>query len=636
MSPSYGDGGCPFQTMRLDLTGGQLGDSSPIVGDVINSPGQPLDLQTREFMEARFGHDFSKIRVHTDERAALSAAALDAHAYTVGSHIVFAQGLYHPRSSSGRTLVAHELVHAIQQSCAGCGMALQREGGQTSTGSSAPLETVAGRIANLALRVGQMPVQQDLPAQGPVLTVVRDRLSGEIFVGLNTGFPPQLTEAVRSRIEAHRLQISRGQVTVIHTVAPGTHSEINALNQAVLARQQRTGRVVAEAEFSGFELHNVWLAGRARRLTAAPRCEHCGPITRGVTVTQSVFAAESAQVERARASQIPASPVSGRSGSAPSAPAGGVRPGAQETIPQASTARTTATIGTPDMTPVQVGGPSARGIGVGAGVTLGFQGANIILNWVNDEIQRGRVREALTRVEPQIARTRAEDASVGVLLIFYYLQIQGPPESLIQPGAVFVNLEIVVGRTRDEAEDRWRNTPAVRASVGPGRRMSTSMAWIQPRQPTGVSHLRTPFAIVALGTFARGRETLQDVMWGGEFGFDDEGETTLGSLPEGAFEFFILRVPTELIWYYGIEEVSTVPVQDRAAAEGGTVPVVGLDPHLRSFDVSAACVFPADVATDILFSPTPSTKDNLGQIRYVNFGKARWVRPENIRVIRRF
>src|SRR5690242_3226377 len=45
----------------------------PIVSDVLNSPGQPLDAGTRAFMEPRFGHDFSGVRVHTDARAAESA-----------------------------------------------------------------------------------------------------------------------------------------------------------------------------------------------------------------------------------------------------------------------------------------------------------------------------------------------------------------------------------------------------------------------------------------------------------------------------------------------------------------------------------------------------------------------------------
>ena len=56
----------------------------PIVHDVLSSPGRPLDSPTRAFMEPRFGHDFSDVRVHTDFRAATSARAVNALAYTVG------------------------------------------------------------------------------------------------------------------------------------------------------------------------------------------------------------------------------------------------------------------------------------------------------------------------------------------------------------------------------------------------------------------------------------------------------------------------------------------------------------------------------------------------------------------------
>lgn len=87
----------------------------PIVHDVLNSPGQPLDSATRSFMEPRFGHDFGRIRVHTDERAAQSAHAVNALAYTVGSNVVFGAGQYTPCTPAGQKLLAHELTHVIQQ-----------------------------------------------------------------------------------------------------------------------------------------------------------------------------------------------------------------------------------------------------------------------------------------------------------------------------------------------------------------------------------------------------------------------------------------------------------------------------------------------------------------------------------------
>jgi hypothetical protein len=86
-----------------------------IVNEVLNSPGQPLDATTRAFMEPRFGHDFSNVRVHTDSKSADSAGSVNALAYTVGQDVFFGAGQYSPGTNSGRKLIAHELAHALQQ-----------------------------------------------------------------------------------------------------------------------------------------------------------------------------------------------------------------------------------------------------------------------------------------------------------------------------------------------------------------------------------------------------------------------------------------------------------------------------------------------------------------------------------------
>ena len=87
----------------------------PIVHEVLRSPGQPLDAQTRAFMEPRFGYDFGEVRIHTDNRAAASARAVNALAYTVGRNIVFGAGEYSPNSVTGKEVIAHELTHVLQQ-----------------------------------------------------------------------------------------------------------------------------------------------------------------------------------------------------------------------------------------------------------------------------------------------------------------------------------------------------------------------------------------------------------------------------------------------------------------------------------------------------------------------------------------
>ncbi len=162
-------------TLRRSVAGPTpANEAPPIVHEVLRSPGRPLDAPTRAFMESRLpsdlsrvpavsaggirqhleigpagdryereadhvaGHlaqpaglsrddsntshhsfDFSKVRVHTDRDAAASADAVDALAYTVGTHVVFGAGLYSPATAAGRKLLAHELTHVIQQRTAG-------------------------------------------------------------------------------------------------------------------------------------------------------------------------------------------------------------------------------------------------------------------------------------------------------------------------------------------------------------------------------------------------------------------------------------------------------------------------------------------------------------------------------------
>jgi hypothetical protein len=87
----------------------------PGVGHVLASPGVPLEPATRQKMEQRFGHDFSRVRVHSDDASAQSARLIDARAYTSGHHIVFGAGRFSPDTLAGQSLLAHELTHVVQQ-----------------------------------------------------------------------------------------------------------------------------------------------------------------------------------------------------------------------------------------------------------------------------------------------------------------------------------------------------------------------------------------------------------------------------------------------------------------------------------------------------------------------------------------
>src|SRR5205085_8000684 len=99
-----------------------------VVDEALRTPGQPLAPAVRCFMEPRIGHAFSRVRVHTDDLAARSAHSVGALAYTVGNDVVFGAGRYAPHTGAGRSLLAHELVHVVQQGEARVSPTVQRLG----------------------------------------------------------------------------------------------------------------------------------------------------------------------------------------------------------------------------------------------------------------------------------------------------------------------------------------------------------------------------------------------------------------------------------------------------------------------------------------------------------------------------
>jgi hypothetical protein len=107
------------ELLQAKQTDAQVSTVTSSVGAAVQSVrkggGQPLDPATRAFMEPRFGHDFGRVRIHTDSRAAAAARAVDAQAFTIGSDVAFGEGGYTPRTNDGLRLLAHELAHVLQQ-----------------------------------------------------------------------------------------------------------------------------------------------------------------------------------------------------------------------------------------------------------------------------------------------------------------------------------------------------------------------------------------------------------------------------------------------------------------------------------------------------------------------------------------
>jgi hypothetical protein len=189
------------------------GLAPPVVHEALNSPGQPLDKATREFFELRFGHDFSRVRVHADSEAAESARVLHARAYTVGSDVVLAQGQSNAASQAGRELLAHELVHVVQQ---------RGHSKKTATQIREPAageaqEAEADLVANAVL-LGTSP-----PRIGDVEAVQLQRKveMRDVGRGQQSGFArlPELVTRLNAMSQGLTFSVSGGNLTYI--VRPG-------------------------------------------------------------------------------------------------------------------------------------------------------------------------------------------------------------------------------------------------------------------------------------------------------------------------------------------------------------------------------------------------------------------------------
>ena len=149
--------------------------AAPLVRNVLNSPGSPVDADTRRLMEPRLGHDFSNVRVHTDSQAAESAQAVRAQAYTAGTHVVFGAGKYEPHSQEGQRILGHELTHVVQQSAGpvagrefapGFFVSDPADPFERKAAAQAPVEGSAQRLPSTGQATGTTHVQrQTTPAQ---------------------------------------------------------------------------------------------------------------------------------------------------------------------------------------------------------------------------------------------------------------------------------------------------------------------------------------------------------------------------------------------------------------------------------------------------------------------------------------
>jgi hypothetical protein len=202
----------PLVQRRVSKGGEAPTEAPPIVDEVLRSPGEPLDVATRTNMESRIGHDFSRVRIHSDAAAAASAHELDARAYTRGPHVVFGQGEYRPDVAEGRRLIAHELVHVVQQRTGVAGAVTLPHGhrgrfeAQQDAVATSVLQEDAARSASAISGAATGLQRQPISDQDDTLTVdVDEVLDGDFPVGggIPVGAEPEgETEYVEAEEEA--------------------------------------------------------------------------------------------------------------------------------------------------------------------------------------------------------------------------------------------------------------------------------------------------------------------------------------------------------------------------------------------------------------------------------------------------
>jgi outer membrane protein OmpA-like peptidoglycan-associated protein len=187
-------------------------------------------------MEARLGHDFSRVRIHDDPGAAVSARAVDAAAYTVGPHVVFDEGAYAPRTAAGRKLLAHELTHVVQHDLAGVAGAAptiapsDSPAEREARGTGGRPRVAAGAILQRQPRGGDMRLRPP-----PLLARSMGSLTIDSFATDSAGLPGtgerRLAE-LAARIVELRDHYPGGSVRVVgHTDAVGAEAHNEGLGQ---------------------------------------------------------------------------------------------------------------------------------------------------------------------------------------------------------------------------------------------------------------------------------------------------------------------------------------------------------------------------------------------------------------------
>lgn len=271
----------------------------PMVREGIESPSWPLDPTTQSIMERNFGHDLSRVRVHTDERAALSARAVNAAAFAVGRDLIFGARQYQPGTPAGRSLLAHELVHVLQREPHTSRNMLPTLP-ITSPGDASELEAdrLAGqpgrrehprvhepnRIARAALRVGSLLIEINyhdviFVAPGDYQTTIESRFAAW------TGHPPVAIHSDLLTLSDHgREWVLFGlDLLIRNTIA--AHAALDRVEavRRLITRAPSSGTRALGTASTAFEREVLQVSGWFEVALAAPLTAPTGSVRAALT-----------------------------------------------------------------------------------------------------------------------------------------------------------------------------------------------------------------------------------------------------------------------------------------------------------------------------------------------------------------
>jgi hypothetical protein len=252
-------------SVRAPSGPGALGPT-PAIGaptDTSSSGGSVMDPDTRVFMEERFGHDFSAVKIHTGPEAARAARSVSARAFTLSRDIVFGAGEYQPRTHEGGRLLAHELTHVIQQGATSSTAGAQRCECVQDKGSEPDPATFAQGIIGDQVDQGEGPYVQSAACAAPRLPGISRRspavqrlatfaagavhetfnLASQLSTGGPAGFTPPLLNGAQILSPATaRAQILRPTLNGRSLVAGGVEvwvqrvpTNVGSFDETVLA-----------------------------------------------------------------------------------------------------------------------------------------------------------------------------------------------------------------------------------------------------------------------------------------------------------------------------------------------------------------------------------------------------------------